>query len=476
MAIDTKPNLKDGKFEQAQGDTLHLSGSTHVYGQFLIQSGGTFSILSNGGTGKVLTSGSGGTATWETSTGGGTITGATNGLSVSGKNIGLGGILNGNTIINLDSYTLDFSGGTGNILITGGLELLTTPTNGTSTDKILVWNSSDKLIKKVSYFSGNSYTKTEIDHFTGTTLPNNYYNKTQINAYTGKTYNLSSPSVCPVGGVCVNTVLTGKTAFQLIEAILVPEICGTITAPSTAISISPTTNLYEIGCSISTLNVTGTFNRGCINPQGCSTSDKRSGCANCYVFTGCQVVGSYACTDPSVMKPVTSYVVCASQTWTVGTCYDCGVQPIGSKGTNFCTPLVAGATTAASCAITGIYPYYYGKLTGNTRPAVTNSLVTIGCIGKAVCASTSTVCVSFNSSDIQYTWLAIPSASASRVKWWISDLDCGFVSRGNVSDKYPDECQICITSAEGCWSDICYKIYMSGGKGEITASMQFRLT
>ena len=52
-----------------------------------------------------------------------------------------------------------------------------------------------------------------------------------------------------------------------------------------------------------------------------------------------------------------------------------------------------------------------------------------------------------------------------------------FVYSGWVpSDKYPDECQICITSAEACWSDVCYKIYMSGGVGEISAPMQFRLS
>ena len=271
--------------------------------------------------------------------------------------------------------------------------------------------------------------------------------------------------------------LTGNTAFQLLQKILAPELFPTsLVAPSTSISISPSTSQYEIGDVIATLNVTGTFNCGLISPQYCSTSSCRSGLANCYVFTGCQVVGSYVCTSSSVTKPATAYVICATQTWTVCTCYDAGVQPKGSAGTNYLSPLPAGATSAASCTITGIYPYYYGKLTSGGRPAVTNALVTAGCIAKIVGSSTGTVTVSFGSSASEYTWLAIPQISASRVKWWISDLDCGFVSRGVPSDKYPDECQICITSAEACWSDVCYKIYMSGGVGEISAPMQFRLS
>ena len=71
MAVDTKPNLNSGKFEQLSGETLNLSGCTNIYGRFAIGSGATLSILPNRGTGKVLTSNSGGTATWQTPVAGG---------------------------------------------------------------------------------------------------------------------------------------------------------------------------------------------------------------------------------------------------------------------------------------------------------------------------------------------------------------------------------------------------------------------
>ena len=65
MAIDTKPNLSNRKFEQCSGDTMNLSGCTQIFGFFDMESGSTLSICSNAGTGKVLTSSSTGVATWQ---------------------------------------------------------------------------------------------------------------------------------------------------------------------------------------------------------------------------------------------------------------------------------------------------------------------------------------------------------------------------------------------------------------------------
>lgn len=175
-----------------------------------------------------------------------------------------------------------------------------------------------------------------------------------------QTYNLQSPSVIPLGGICAGTVLTGKTAFELFEELLVPELFGTITAPSRSLSMIPSSGtLVEIGCLLSTICVTSNFNRGCINPQYCSASDKRSGLPNTYTFTGEQIAGSYACTDLSVTKCVTGFTVPIGTTsWSASVSYDCGVQPLGSKGTPYCTPLPSGTTTAASGNIVGVYPLF----------------------------------------------------------------------------------------------------------------------
>jgi hypothetical protein len=101
----TKLDLSDNKFEQLSNEILHLSGCTHVFGQFKLESGSTLSISSNHGTGKVLTSNSGGTATWQNIDVG--IADACNGLSTNGISVCLGGYLCQDTVIDC-AYCLSF--------------------------------------------------------------------------------------------------------------------------------------------------------------------------------------------------------------------------------------------------------------------------------------------------------------------------------------------------------------------------------
>ena len=572
MAIDTKPNLTDGKFEQFSGETLSLSGNTGIFGYLIIKSGATLSILPSHGVGKVLTSDSTGKATWQiaavSSSGenvtkqicqishgfnvkdvigwsGGTYNKAiANGL-YDGEVLGIvSKCYNANCFdLTQSGYITGLTGLTTSTTyflsdVTAGLLTSIEPTGNTHISKsVLIANSStsgwvlpyagyvitsgasaggtwgsitgvlsgqtdlqNALNVKLNISSFNDYTgttlpanyynKSQINTYTGTTLPANYYNKSQINTYTGTTapatfvnkitfnaftgatYSLSSPATKCVGGVCVNDVLTGKTAFQLLQQILAPELFPTsLVAPSISIAANPS-GTFEIGCSISTLCITGTFNCGSISPQYCSSSSCRSGLANCYNFTGCQVVGSYACNTSSLTKCAVTYVICASQVWSVSVCYDCGAQPKGSAGTNYSTPLAAGITSSAGVTLTGIYPYYWGKLTCGSRPAVTSALVTGGT--KVLAVSTGTVTISFGSGASEYTWLAIPQISTSKICWYVSGIDNGFMNRGCASDKYPDECQICVSSGQLCWSNVCYKVYMSGAVGAIISPMEFR--
>jgi hypothetical protein len=359
-----------------------------------------------------------------TFSGGTAITGATNGLTNYGsQRLGLGGTLTGSTVIN-----------------------------------------DSRLIKRGIEYGGNYSSG-----FTNCSLVTKEFVQSQMSS--GGTYNLQSPAAICVGGICVGTVLTGKTAFQLFEELLVPTLNPAFVAPSEGSSISPS-GIFEIGCNIGTLCVTGTFSRGSISPAY-GTDGFRSGPATCYVFTGCQIGGSYACNCSSLTKCATGYVVCASQTWTVSTCFSAGCQPKDSKGGNYGSICGPGQTGAGSVTITGIYPYYYGKLTSGSRPAVTNALVTTGCLAKCVLGSTGTVTVNFNSSASEYTWLAIPQTSTSKICWYVNALDNGKICSA-PGDKYPDECIIAITSAEGCWAGVNYKVYMSGAVGAISAPMEFR--
>ena len=288
---------------------------------------------------------------------------------------------------------------------------------------------------------------------------------------TGGLYNLNSPAAITVGGICAGTNLLGKTSFELFQELLVPTLFPTLTNPSSSMSLSPT-GIFEVGCCIPVLCVTSCYDAGCINPQYTATCSKRSNGVDLYCFTGPIIAGAYACTLTSLCVPIPVYQVSlGSQTW--GSCshYCLGVQPKDSVGNNYCSPLVAGATVGVSASLSGIYPYYYGKLVGGSRPAVTNTIVTGGT--KVVADSNGTVTVSFNSNSSEYTWLAIPQSSVSKTCWYVNALDNGCINTA-PSDKYPDECIFSICSGQGCWTGINYKVYMSGTVGAISAPMEFR--
>jgi hypothetical protein len=289
-------------------------------------------------------------------------------------------------------------------------------------------------------------------------------------------YNLQSPVAICVGGVNVGYVLTGKSLSCIIQDILVPELFQTsVGTPST--SVGGAGGTYEVGCSLS-LTITPTYTAGAITPLYCSTSPfTRGGVANAYNYKGCCLPDTGFITNTSCS--VNPYIVSAgTQTWCVRTRYNVGSCIKGSKGTvNPTYPTVcpaSGCTTFGSTSLSGIYPYYYGKLTGGTRPSVTNALVTTCCMCKCVASSTGTVTITFGSSASEYTWLAIPQTSTSKLCWYVTALDNGFMNRGCPTDKYPDECIIAITSGEGCWSSINYKVYMSGAVGAIAAPIEFR--
>jgi len=194
----------------------------------------------------------------------------------------------------------------------------------------------------------------------------------------GGTYNLASPSVIPLGGICAGTVLTGKTSFQLFEELLVPELCGAITAPSTTTSLSAS-GLYEIGCVLSggsSQVVCGTFSRGSINPQYCSISAFRSGCANAYCFVGTGMPsGLQSCALSPASQTISSYVVSAgTQSWCVNTRYAAGSPALGSKGTQYCAALVSGCTSLSGSSIVGAYPLFATSvsITGLTKQTLVN--------------------------------------------------------------------------------------------------------
>lgn len=255
-------------------------------------------------------------------------------------------------------------------------------------------------------------------------------------------YSANSPATCTVGGISPGYVLTGKTLECILQDAIAPYIEPTFSAFNVNV-----TSPMEVGADLSG---TKTFT------WSTTTSDNVATNSIGICEVGGSLLGSGLANDGTEALNIGTKTNTSPTTWTW--------QVTGCSTQN--------DLFSRNKIVSSIYPYYYGKLTSGSRPDVTNDLVTGG--SKVVAISTSTVTVSFNSASNEYTWLAIPATSPSRVCWYVNALDNGLINSGDPGDKYPDECIISITSGQGCWSSVNYKVYMSGSVGEITEQMQFR--
>jgi hypothetical protein len=261
--------------------------------------------------------------------------------------------------------------------------------------------------------------------------------------HTTSKYTSISPATCTVGGIVAGTVLTGQTLESLLQQVLAPYIEPTFSA--FAVNI---TSPMEVGTALSgTKTFTWTT-----TTSGNVTSNSIGICE-----VGGALLGSGLSNDGTEALGIGTKTNTSPTTWTWR------ISGCSTQNNPF-------TRDVSKCSL---YPIYYGKLTSGSRPAVTNTLVTTGCIAKPAVNSTGTVTVTFSSTASEYTWLAIPATSTSKTCWYVNALDNGLIN-SSPSDKYPDECTISITSAEGCWSSINYKVYMSGAVGAIPDPIQFR--
>lgn len=243
-------------------------------------------------------------------------------------------------------------------------------------------------------------------------------------------YNSNSPSTCTVGGINAGTVLTGQTLEYLLQEILAPYIDPTFSAFNVGITPQP----LEVGTSLSG-NKTFTW----------STTTSANVASNSIGI--CRVGGSLLASglanDGTELLNVGTLSNSSPTTWTWQ------ITGCSTQDDSF-------SRNVSKCSV---YPYFWGVETCGSRPAVTNNLVTGGT--KVVSAVGSSVGITFNSSS-QWTWFAMPSSCASRTKWFQGAApNCGNIA-DSPTDKYPDECIISISSGDGCWSSVNYKVYMSG--------------
>jgi len=267
----------------------------------------------------------------------------------------------------------------------------------------------------------------------------------------------------------VDTVLTGRTAYELFEEILVPVKYPTLTDPfvSTNTVISGgNANLFEIGCVLDDFVVVSNYDRGCINPQYIATSDKRSSGVKGYCFTGPGFPNFYDPENANIYSKIVSpyTVINGGQTWSTKACYCSGVQPYDNKDNTYGTPLTEGFTTTKEASISGILPWYWGQSLSSTPTpqCIVDYGCSVGSGGKCVNNVTNTpIQIIYNGNGSAYLWFALPSCSAIKTCYKVNNFNHGTI--GGLGNLWVDSYTGDLFSAEDCWDGCEYDIYVTAG-------------
>ncbi len=296
-------------------------------------------------------------------------------------------------------------------------------------------------------------------------------------------YSGASPTTCTVGGLVSGTPIAGSSISDILESILVPTLNPTLTLPSlSTFTISPTTTIYEVG-AVATITGTANFSAGSINPQYPPTASScRSNGSQCYVYNYFGTPLESIVNSPSNIYPFgSSPIGIGNNVISAKVCYCTGVQPYDSSGNVYNTPLAAGVTNTFLRTITGVFPWYWGKVTcaaaaGVGRPSaccikdmITGGTYECKCVG----LSTSSIEIQFNSTPSDYLWFATPNASSTKTSWYVDTLNSGTIG-GGVSpacNLFPAVDTVTNVTTV-CWSGQSYKVYVSNYQSCSTAIME----
>lgn len=284
-------------------------------------------------------------------------------------------------------------------------------------------------------------------------------------------YNGASPTTCSVGGLSSSTSIAGCEVTKILEMILVPTLSPTCVAPSNTLSLTPSTVVFEVGCQVAFV-ANATYSRGTVNPVYCGGPSTRTGLPVSYNY-----VDTFGAVCTSVSTSLTNSVTLASRCIKIGNnsvtgtvSYSAGDYPKKSDGsTSGMTCCPAGTTSPAQQVnVTGVYPYFFGS--SATLPTINQALINSGT--KCVASSVGDVVVSNYNVTGQYIWLAIPCASTSKVKWQgaNSPSNCGTIP----GDLFRAETTCTISSPSSCWTNQCYKFYVSNYPTSINYGMTFK--
>jgi hypothetical protein len=294
-----------------------------------------------------------------------------------------------------------------------------------------------------------------------------------------------------VGGIAAGTTassLKTKNIVQVIDDLLFPTVLPTYAIPTISVSASQS-GLKEIGSTISQA-LSQTHNK---NDAGAYTSlvFKRGGTVINTVAspTGTGITANenqFGFTNPN--NPNLSYsssftnsgfiVPAGVTTWTAEGTYNAGAAKKNNKGVDDSrsalvrsvnAPQAASTLVSANQNITGIYPYFYGKSSTQPTAASIASAIQAGSSTLVLLDASSPIVITYSASG-EYVWFVTVATAANKTTWFNTALNNGSIGAGQFILAPVTQN---VTSPQGFWSNISFKVYISGFATTTNGSITF---
>jgi hypothetical protein len=295
-----------------------------------------------------------------------------------------------------------------------------------------------------------------------------------------------------VGGIAAGTTassLKSKNIVEIIDDLLFPTTLPTYTIPAIASFTASQSSLKEIGSTISQA-LSQTHNK---NDAGAYTSlvFKRGATTLNTVSspTGTSITNiaaQFGYADPN--NPNLSYsssftdsgyvVPAGSTTWTAEGTYGAGSAKQNNKGAtdsrsaavrSVNAPQAASTLVSSGQSITGIYPYFWGVSTSQPTASDIATAIQNGTANKVLADAANNIIITFAASG-QYVWFVTVATAASKTTWYNTALNNGSIGAGQFILAPVTQN---VTSPQGYWSAVSFKVYISGYATTTSGSITF---
>ena len=304
------------------------------------------------------------------------------------------------------------------------------------------------------------------------------------------TYNtLLDPSLemaSTIGGLTAGTSvsnLSGKTIVSIFDDMLFPTQQPTYTIPT--ISISNNNATIEVGSTYNntltataTKNTAGNFTYLEIIRNGSTSLTSTTSPLSAVTAS---LPSQYGYSDPNnpnynfTLTYSESYVIptgvtSSSTTYKARGNYNSGLPKNTNKGVSDTRPAQIRSTNAPQASstsfdsslktITGIFPYYYGKMSVEpTIESVSQSILN-GTANKVLSSASGNLQITFNAST-EFLWFAHLASYGLKTQWYVAADNKGLMSNSSLFDTGVNGL---VSSELGFWSNANFYIYLGNYK------------